>query len=976
MKRLFVFLIGIFLLLPTLPARAAEDGGRRPGCIVEVFNEENGLLSGEANAVLQTRNGYLWIGSYSGLIRYDGSVMQDFSDRLDNSAIRALFEGSDGTLYIGTNGAGAYMLRGGDWTRILSGDGSSFLSIRGFAEGPDGTVYAASTSGMAKLADAELIPCACPEPENARFTGAAADGRGNIWAVSDSGGLFVFSDGGFIAGYSSGELFGSGGVSAVCSDGSENIYVGFTDERIVKLTYAPDTVPEDPGSFARTEYALPGAGAVNEIRPAADGSILVSSLTGFGVLEEESGYRRVNCGLENNISANSAILDGEGSYWVASSNYGVVRFSSGCFDSCNYNSDLGSRTVNAVAKQDGVFYLGTDEGLLLYDENWSPVEADIVEALRGIRIRCITADALGRVWMATYSPHGALCYDPATRESFDFGPAEGLSSEKVRVVYALSDGRMLVGHQGGACIVENGAIVESFGAEDGLETTSVLCAMELDGSIYVGTDGSGIYRLTENGPENLGFDRGLSEGVILRMQPDSDADGNFFVCAADKLFYYEDGSFRRLAGVKPGSGSIFGLYDVGGRLWLLQNGGVFSADKAGVLAGEEVYTAQYGVKCGLTGTLNANTWSWLDEDGTLYIPTRRGVSAFFFRGTNAAMPPVVLNSVEVDDVLYEHPTTLRISKNAKRVTVDISELLFSDTAEFILGYRLDGFDTEMIYTHEKHIAVSYTNLAGGSYTLTVQVTDPITGEYSAEDCLYIVKEKRLSEQTWFYIVCAVLLAAVIALSVRVFIRRKTRLLLKRQEEQQRYIDDITKVFSECVDMRDHYTNGHSSRVAKYTAMLAEKMGKSREEVNHMYHIALLHDVGKIAVPDAVLNKPGRLDDEEYALMKGHSQKGFDVLKEIDIAPDIALGAGCHHERYDGKGYPRGLKGDEIPEVAQIIAVADTFDAMFSTRPYRRKMELGSVVEEIKRCSGTQLSPRVVEAFLELVKDGAFGERPD
>ncbi len=111
-------------------------------------------------------------------------------------------------------------------------------------------------------------------------------------------------------------------------------------------------------------------------------------------------------------------------------------------------------------------------------------------------------------------------------------------------------------------------------------------------------------------------------------------------------------------------------------------------------------------------------------------------------------------------------------------------------------------------------------------------------------------------------------------------------------------------------------------------------------------------------------------------MKGHSQKGFDVLKEIDIAPDIALGAGCHHERYDGKGYPRGLKGDEIPEVAQIIAVADTFDAMFSTRPYRRKMELGSVVEEIKRCSGTQLSPRVVEAFLELVKDGAFGERPD
>ena len=106
-------------------------------------------------------------------------------------------------------------------------------------------------------------------------------------------------------------------------------------------------------------------------------------------------------------------------------------------------------------------------------------------------------------------------------------------------------------------------------------------------------------------------------------------------------------------------------------------------------------------------------------------------------------------------------------------------------------------------------------------------------------------------------------------------------------------------------------------------------------------------------------------------MKSHSERGYDVLKNIDIAPELALGAGCHHERWDGKGYPKGLKEDEIPEVAQIIGVADTFDAMYSTRPYRKKMPLESVVAEIKRCRGTQLSPKVVDAFLQLVDEGAF-----
>ena len=183
------------------------------------------------------------------------------------------------------------------------------------------------------------------------------------------------------------------------------------------------------------------------------------------------------------------------------------------------------------------------------------------------------------------------------------------------------------------------------------------------------------------------------------------------------------------------------------------------------------------------------------------------------------------------------------------------------------------------------------------------------------------------------------------------------------------IQDISSAFAKCVDMKDAYTNGHSTRVAHYTALLAARLGKSQEEVDKIYNIALLHDIGKISIPDNILNKPGKLTDEEYLVMKSHPSRGLNILQDVSIAPELALGAGYHHEKYDGTGYPSGKKGDEIPQVAQIIAVADTFDAMYSTRPYRKKMTIEAVAAELRRVAGKQLNPDYVELFLQLIQEG-------
>ena len=183
------------------------------------------------------------------------------------------------------------------------------------------------------------------------------------------------------------------------------------------------------------------------------------------------------------------------------------------------------------------------------------------------------------------------------------------------------------------------------------------------------------------------------------------------------------------------------------------------------------------------------------------------------------------------------------------------------------------------------------------------------------------------------------------------------------------IREITESFARLIDIKDDYTNGHSFRVAKYTEMLSKELGDNDEKAEKYYRIALLHDIGKIGVPDEVLNKHGKLTDEEFEMIKSHTTKGYEALKDISVMPELAIGAHSHHERPDGKGYPEHLKGDEIPRVAKVIAVADTFDAMYSTRAYRTRMNFDKVVEIIKDAAGTQLDPEVVEAFLRLAESG-------
>ena len=191
---------------------------------------------------------------------------------------------------------------------------------------------------------------------------------------------------------------------------------------------------------------------------------------------------------------------------------------------------------------------------------------------------------------------------------------------------------------------------------------------------------------------------------------------------------------------------------------------------------------------------------------------------------------------------------------------------------------------------------------------------------------------------------------------------------KKTQENADLFLHIVEALADAIDAKDTYTNGHSGRVATYAREIAHRFGYSNKKEKNIYIMGLLHDIGKIGVPDAIINKPAKLTDEEYDTIKMHTIMGAKILRNIVEMPSLVTGARWHHERYDGHGYPDGLAKDDIPEEARIIAVADAYDAMSSRRSYRGIMSQETVRSEIVKGRGTQFDPVFADIMLKMIDE--------
>jgi len=366
----------------------------------------------------------------------------------------------------------------------------------------------------------------------------------------------------------------------------------------------------------------------------------------------------------------------------------------------------------------------------------------------------------------------------------------------------------------------------------------------------------------------------------------------------------------------------------------------------------------------------ANTSGYYDEvEHKYYFQSTNGIYVYSFNEERDVSTPVkvAISAIDLDGEHF-YGNRIEVAKNTYRVAFNLSVLGFRPNKGYTVYTKLDGVDADYNESNDDNRVINYTNLAGGEYVFHLYVIDEY-GQKSNEIEVTLVKEKQFYEHVWFWIIVSVVAIVLIVLVNILIIRVRTKKSLKRQLEYKNITIESIQAIARTIDAKDEYTNGHSIRVGYYSKIIAENLGMTQDEVDNIYYIALLHDIGKIAIPDNILNKPGRLTDEEFAVMKSHTTRGANILKGISTIPQIIEGAKSHHEKYDGSGYPEGLKGEDIPYVARIICCADCFDAMASKRVYKEPFPLEKIISEFERCAGTQFDPEIAKVVVEMIKTG-------
>ena len=928
-----------------------------------LYTSDSGIPTGEANAVLQSSDGYVWIGTYGGLMRYDGTAFEMISGTrgMTSFSIRSIWQGSDGTLWVGSNEQGPFYYDGKEFHQLESDFSGGHLSVRDFAEDPTGRIWIGTVSGLDYIEDKTIksFDLEAKGYSNSTVYSVSTDGSGRIWLVDGRGNLLVVDPAqmavvrAFIPGTDWRE-----DVTAysVCAASDGNVYVGTDTNCIMKLSRQGD-------DWACEEIGTDSVKSINDITETAGHQIWAGGAAGVGVLDEKGFH---DCSYLENTSFISCIQgDYEGNIWAASSKYGVLHIRHGKISRVTQSEELYDKETYSICKYDGNYYVAYEGGVLVFSEELKKTEASLTNSMLGIQVHDIKPGPDGKIYLATYY-NGVFIYDPKT-DTLENVETKGF---RCRSFLCLSDGRMAVGTNYGVEIISGGAVTEVIDLP-----AMVLCMVQdSDGSILCGTDGSGIQRVLNGKAEKYAdAENGLSGGVILRIRKDDGAEGKFLVSCGTDMFYGNRDGFERTATLSQGSGSILDIFPDGDRIWLFRTSGILRCDRNELLsAGNVIDDATFlGDKDGMPGAIVANSWSLYDE-GVFAICTVNGIGILDSDfSVNEVVPKCEITDIEFSDgTVWDGSSSIKLDKNLAKMTLTLSPLTYAGgTVE--MQYWLEGLDVGPIRhsATEGHTA-EYTSLDAGTYTFHFNVINS-DGVWGNEKTLTFVKSPKFTETIWF----PLLIFAVAGVLFYLISQYRVYVAKKKQAEYKQITDQTIATISSAIDAKDPYTEGHSRRVAEFSVKIGKKLGMSDEDLERLQYIALLHDIGKIGVPDNILKKPGRLDEEEFQTIKQHTVVGGEILKNFTVLPGVAEGAEYHHERYDGSGYVHHLKGEQIPLFARIISVADAYDAMNSTRCYRKALGKDIVVEELKKGSGHQFDPKLVDVALEILdEDGTGNEK--
>lgn len=943
-----------------------------------VYNGENGLPGGSANDIVQTKDGVLWIGTYGGLYRYNGNDFQWINEFESVKTVNCMYEDESDRLWIGTNDNGLSICINQKISNVVNRkDGLPSNSVRCIVQNTEGYYYVGTTDGMAIMQLSGGLKVYDIIPDVVYANSVCADQNGNVVAVTDEGGLYLIRGTEIITH----RVMSKEGISYNCCtfDEDGNLYVGTSANTIDIYRISGDRLKKissvECGSLA----------GINSLNISEDNIMFICADNGAGYMTLDGTYHFIDTNTFNS-SIEHMLIDYQGNLWFVSSRLGLLRLCPSVFQEIYEEYGLDENVVNTVIKWQGCMYYGTDSGMDIVKNDAVDVQdarlADsIAEQLKGVRIRCLMADSRNNLWICTSGQGIWEISDTGQIKTYD--SKSGTIGDKFRSVIETHDGTIVVAGDSGLTYIREGKVYDTIGISAGLSNPKVLTLCERsDGSILAGTDGNGIAVIRDgNITETLKQEDGLSSEIVLRIIRDSDSEGMFIVTGNGLCYMDETGDIRILDNFP-----YYNNYDLmegqQGELFVLSSAGIYVVDKADLLEGKEVSYELLNAQKGLRVELTPNSWNYIDEEDNLYLSGETGVVCMNMKQYDISVRSyrMLLKEIIVDGESYlvEKGETTYIPRGASKIEMYPEVVNYSINDPSVSVY-LEGFDQESkIMTQSEISGIVYTNLPSGSYIFHLAVRDSRTGRIIAENTYHIVKEKEIYDNWWFQLYVAIVAVIVIAYLTWMFVRTQIQKTLRLQKMELEWAKNQLQMGNETiltiartVDAKDENTSQHSVRVSEYSVMIARKLGYSDEACEELRKIAMLHDIGKIGIPDKVLNKPGKLTDEEYEIMKSHVSRGAEILRNFNLIDHVADGALYHHERYDGRGYIHGLKGEEIPLNARIIGIADAFDAMTANRVYRKKLDIETVISELRKGRGTQFDPHLVDIMLGLIDDGTI-----
>ncbi len=933
--------------------------------VQSIYSSNNGLPCGEANDIVQTNDGVLWIGTYAGLYRYNGREFRWVADYESVKNVNCLYVDEEGRLWIGTNDNGLSIVIREKIVNVLDqSDGLPSDSVRSIIRATDGYYYVGTTGAMQVIVMNNGLKPVNTLEEIYYSDCLSADENGHVASVASDGRLFLLGGGEIMATLSmpdDKEVFKS---CAFDEDGF--LMAGTSADHIYRYDITG-------GDFKKLkEITCEEVNSINNLNYLSDGTLFISTDSGISYIDSD-GYHKLNTNEFDN-SIDHMLCDYQGNLWFTSSRLGLLRLAKSPFKDVYGSIGMERKVVNAIVMWQDGYYIGTDKGLDVVDKNCHrEINNELTEELDGKRIRCMYVDSKDHLWICTYGS-GLMEYAP-NGESWAYNAESGSFGNRARIVTGLSDGTILAAGDTGISFIRDHKITKTIKNTDGLINSMILTVTEQsDGTILAGTDGDGIAILKDGEVKQmLTREDGLSSEVILRTVKDPKSEGVFVVTSNSLCYLDPEGSIRVLDKFP-----YFNNYDIWVKdedtLFVMSSAGIYVVERDELVSGGDIAWELLDARRGLGTSLTANSWNYNNNRGELFLPCDTGVYIIDVEKYNsdAKSYRMQLASVKLDGVLQPMDRTgvIEVGRDKSRIELD-PEILNYTIQDPNVGYYLEGYINQWTILPQNNLnSIYYDNLPAGEYTFHLAIFDS-AGEHPLEEKKFtLIKTGKLYEQPGFLFYMVLILSFTMIWFTWLIVQRQ----LNQQQIKLNMANETVMAIANAVDAKDVRTHQHSTRVAEYSVMIAREMNcfkwwRREKDLSSLKKAAQLHDIGKIGVPDSVLNKVGRLTDEEYVQMKSHVTRGAEILKDFTLVEHVEEGTRFHHERYDGKGYPDGLKGEEIPLFGRIIGVADAFDAMTSNRVYRNHMDTDYVLTEMQRGRGTQFDPNALDAFMRLIEKG-------